>query len=189
LRLVARDHTVPPVPYLRTSGGQFRDQMIHDFDAALWLLEPRAVAEVYATGSALALPDIAEFGDVDTAVAVLRFEDGVLCVIESSREAAYGYDVRAEILGSGGMFTVDARALPAQTMLDGRWADRASQSFIDRFAQAYRAELAAFVATLTDDAPLLASGEDAVEALRIAVAADRSFESGRPVRIAEIEDD
>ena len=188
VRLVARDHTAPTMAYLRTSGGQYRDQMIHEFDAARWLLAPRTIDEVFATGSALAVPALAQLGDVDTALAILRFNDGALCVIESTREAAYGYDVRAEILGSGGMFIADARKLPAETVLDKQSSTATADSFIERFADAYREEIAAFVGSLAGG-PVLASGEDAVEALRVALAADRSLAEHRPVKLSEIGDE
>src|SRR5579872_3532297 len=84
LRLVGRDHRVPSLAYLRTSGGQFTDQMVHEFDLARWLLSPLEVEEVYATGSALIAPALGDFGDVDTSVVVLRFSGGVIGVIDNS---------------------------------------------------------------------------------------------------------
>ncbi len=83
LRLVGRDHRMPAIAYLRTSGGQFKDQMVHEFDLARWLLAPHEVEEVFANGSALVDSSIAAFGDVDTSLTVLRYKGGALGVIDA----------------------------------------------------------------------------------------------------------
>jgi myo-inositol 2-dehydrogenase/D-chiro-inositol 1-dehydrogenase len=186
MRLVSRDHHIAPISYLRTSGGQFIDQMIHDFDAAAWLCAPARVAQVFAAGAAMIEPALHEFGDADTTVAVLRFDTGALAVIDGSREAAYGYDVRGEIVGANGMLLFGHRQLPSGPLLDTRAASSDSQSFIEYFAAAYREELADFAAALAAGRPPRVGGEDALTALQLAVAATRSFRENRPVALAEI---
>ncbi len=186
LRLVSRDRTLPPIAYIPTSGGQFRDQMVHDFDAARWLLAPAQVEDVTATGVA-ANGEIAQAGDVDTSVALLRFSNGAMAVLDVSREAAYGYDVRIEALGSRGMLLRGADGMPQGRVLDASFAAPLTDSFITRFADAYREEIHDFIGVLANGGEVRAGGEDALEALRLAIAADRSRERGCVVRFSDVE--
>jgi myo-inositol 2-dehydrogenase / D-chiro-inositol 1-dehydrogenase len=189
VRLVGRDHRMPSIAYLRTSGGQYRDQMIHEFDTARWLLAPHRVEEVSATGSALVEPSIASFGDVDTSVACLKFDGGQIAVIDDSRETAYGYDVRAEIHGSAGMLLVGHGRFADGVVAGLALAEPEHASFIERFAQAYKDEAASFARAIAERIAPLVCGEDALEALRIAIAADRSLREKRTVRLSEVADD
>jgi myo-inositol 2-dehydrogenase/D-chiro-inositol 1-dehydrogenase len=189
LRLVGRDHRAPSIAYLQTSGGQFKDQMVHEFDLARWLLEPNDVEEVYATGSALVDSRLAEIGDVDTSLAVLRFASGAIGVIDDSREAVYGYDVRGELHGSKGMMLVGYARLRNGELLDAQHATPDVESFIERFADAYRAEVVDFVGAIREGRAPRVGARDALEALRIAIAADRSLRLRRPVKLAEVDDD
>ncbi len=186
LRLVGRDSALPPISYIRTSGGQFKDQMVHDFDAARWLLAPLEVREVFATGSALVDPAVAEAGDVDTAVAVLRFTNGTIAVVEASRQAAYGYDARSEIHGSQGMMLSGYEELPSGVLLDSSRLGRHNDSFIARFRDAYRAEIEDFVRVVRERGTPRVTGSDALGALRIAIAADRSRATGCAVPLGEV---
>jgi myo-inositol 2-dehydrogenase/D-chiro-inositol 1-dehydrogenase len=189
LRLVGRDHRMPSIDYLKTSGGQFADQMIHEFDLARWLMAPLEIEEVYATGSALIDPALEQFGDVDTSIVVLRFEHGALGIIDDSREAIYGYDVRGEIQGSKGMVLVGHERLDSGELIDAKFATPDVESFIERFAEAYRAEIRDFVTAIRGQRLPNAGAHDALEALRIALAADRSMRERRPVKLKEITDD
>ncbi len=189
LRLVGRDHRMPPVAYLRTSGGQFKDQMVHEFDLARWIMSPIEVDEVFATGSALIDPSIAGFGDVDTSLVVLRFSSGAIGVIDDSREAIYGYDVRGEIHGSKGLMLVGAGRLRTGELLGAEQATPNVESFIERFADAYRDEVVDFVAAMRERRAPRVGATDALEALRIAIAADRSLRAQRPVSLAGVTDD
>ena len=189
LRLVGRDHRMPPKSYLQTSGGQFKDQMVHEFDLARWLFSPLEVQEVYATGSALVDPSIESFGDVDTSIVVLRFQGGALCVIDDSREAIYGYDVRAELHGAQGLLLVGHGRLHNAELLGARAATQDVDSFIERFAEAYRLEIVDFVETIRERREPKVTAKDALEALRLAIAADRSKQLRRPVALSEVNDD
>ncbi|MGS0742566.1 Gfo/Idh/MocA family protein, partial [Glaciimonas sp. GG7] len=102
LIVTSRDPGAPPVSYLKSSGGIFKDMLIHDFDIFRWILDDEAVS-ISATGSCLSDPAIAEAGDIDSAVVTIRTRSGRLCQINTSRRAAYGYDQRFEVLGSQGM--------------------------------------------------------------------------------------
>jgi predicted dehydrogenase len=106
IQLTSRGPAMPPLDYIRVSGGQMRDQAVHFFDLARWIggLDP---VEVFAAGSALADPRIAEYGDVDTSAVTLRLPTGALVQIDRTRRTGYGYDERIEVLGSAGL--VEAR--------------------------------------------------------------------------------
>lgn len=185
LRVTSRDPAPPPLAYAKVSGGLFRDMMIHDFDTARWLLGEEPI-EVYATGSCLVEPALAELGDVDTAVVVLKTASGTVCTIDNSRRAVYGYDQRIEAFGSEGLLLADN---PAPTTVrhagkEGVVSDKPPFFFLERYADAYRAELAAFLAVLDGAAPPV-TGEDGRRALLLAEAAGRSLVERRAVQVEE----
>ena len=101
MHIVSRDPAPPPISYIKVSGGMFLDMTIHDFDMARFLMADE-VEEVYVAGGVMVDPEIGKAGDLDTAVIVLRFRNGVIGTIDNCRQAAYGYDQRVEILGSKG---------------------------------------------------------------------------------------
>ena len=103
ISITSRDPSPPPYDYIKSSGGQFLDQMIHDFDLALWMSGAKGKAKVFAMGSALVDQKIGNLGDTDSAHALVAFESGSFCKIECSRRASYGYDQRVEVFGSLGM--------------------------------------------------------------------------------------
>ena len=147
VQITSRDPAPPPIDYIKRSGGLFRDMMIHDFDMARFLVgEP--IVEVSATGSALVDKAIGDAGDVDTAAVVLRSASGRLCLISNSRRAAYGYDQRIEVHGSAGMLSAGNPIATTVTRADrsGFATDPLNDFFMERYADAYRLEMAAFCA-------------------------------------------
>ena len=186
VQITSRDPAPPPLEYIRRSGGLFRDMMIHDFDMARFLVgEP--IVEVTATGSAVIDEAIGGAGDVDTAVAVLRSAGGRLCVISNSRRAAYGYDQRIEVHGSEGMVSAGNPVATTVTRADrsGFTTDPLNDFFMDRYADAYRRETAAFCAVVRGGDAAYPSGRDGLAALAIADAAVESLATGRTVAVAE----
>lgn len=179
IHIVSHDPAPPPIDYLATSGGLFRDMVIHDFDMARWLLAAEPVG-VFASAACLIDPAIATAGDVDTARTILRTADGRLCTISSSRRSGYGYDQRIEVFGSRGMIRVGNIAATAlETWTDtGGTTDPIQHFFLDRYAQAYASEIAHF-ADVIDRTPPLVTPADGVAALALALAASRSVQSGR----------
>ena len=165
----------------------FNETLIHDFDALRFLNPGAEAVEVYATADALVEPEWRERGLLDTAVVVVRFANGATGVAEACFEAAYGYDVRGEVFGSGGMATMGdgRRSGTVFSGAEGRIVETA-RSDQELLASAYVAELAAFVAAVRDGTPAPVGGEDARAALAIALAAAQSVRSGRPVRIEEV---
>ncbi|MEM7440457.1 MAG: inositol 2-dehydrogenase [Pseudomonadota bacterium] len=188
LSITSFDPSPPPIEYIKVSGGLFRDMMIHDFDTAHFLFG--AMPEtVSAVGSSLVDPEIGEAGDVDTAVATLRYSDGRIAVIKNSRRAAFGYDQRVEVLGAEGMLqaqNISENSVVTSTS-DGITAAKPMHFFLERYAGAYAAEWAAFMDSVLNNAPVPVTLTDGVAALAVAEAATISAREGRPVNLLEVE--
>jgi len=188
VRMAGHDPEPPHEEYIPVSGGIFRDFGVHDFDA-LRFVTGREVEEVYADGAVVAFPQFERYGDVDTAVTVLRIEGGGFGILSTTRHDPLGYDIRMELFGSKDSVAVG---------LDGRTPLRsiepgvppppgpAYRNFRERFAEAYRAEMLAFVDVARGRRDNPCTAEDAREALRVAIACDRSRAEHRPVRLAEV---
>jgi myo-inositol 2-dehydrogenase/D-chiro-inositol 1-dehydrogenase len=174
--IVSRDPAPPPVAYVARSGGLFRDMTIHDLDMARWLLGEEVV-EVTAHGSCLVEPAIGKAGDIDTAAVTLKTGSGRIAQIANSRRAAYGYDQRIEVCGARGMLAAgNHRATSVERAnAEGYRRDPALPFFLERYADAYRLELDAFLRRLQGEAADIASGADGVRALEIADACERSM--------------
>ncbi|HEY1765885.1 MAG TPA: inositol 2-dehydrogenase [Opitutaceae bacterium] len=182
--ITSRDPGPPPLAYLKGSGGQFLDMTIHDFDMARWLLgeEP---AEIYAAGSCLVEPAISEIGDTDSVMIVMRTASGRLCHINNSRRSTYGYDQRIEVHGAKGRLMA-GNQIPTTVELAneiGVSTDKPLFFFLERYAAAYRAELAAFLSALSKREAMPVGGEDGRRAVLLAEAAARSFRTGQPVKL------
>jgi myo-inositol 2-dehydrogenase/D-chiro-inositol 1-dehydrogenase len=167
-----------PIEFLRTSGGIFMDLASHDFDAARFLTGEEVV-EVFAIGSVLVEPELATFDDVDYAITLLRFANGALGVVQASWRAPYGYDIRAEVHGSKGKVIAEVDEKYPTVLYDerGKVSERHDQ-FLERFSEAYRAELQAFVDALHAGTAPTPGIEDGLQAVRIAAAATRSRRTG-----------
>lgn len=182
----SRDPSPPPLSYIASSGGLFRDMMIHDLDMARFLLGEDPVS-VYAVGSALVDPAIEEAGDVDTAAVTLTTASGKICQISNSRRATYGYDQRIEVHGSKGMLRAD-NVLESTVELAtsaGFQSAPAQHFFLERYEAAYRAEIAHFVETLTEGRPALPSITDGLRAQVLADSATVSWQTGEIVRLSQ----
>jgi myo-inositol 2-dehydrogenase/D-chiro-inositol 1-dehydrogenase len=188
VRAGSHDHEPPHERYLPTSGSIFRDMHIHDFDALAWLTGDTPV-EVFARGSVLVDELFRRHGDVDTSVAVVTLAGGTIAVLTGTRQNGVGYDHRTEVVGS-----LDSLSAGLNDRMPMRSADPGGfqpvepyPAFPDRFHAAYAAEMEAFVALVAGDGgPNRSPGQAAVDALRLALAADRSLATGQPVRVADI---
>ncbi len=188
LHIISRDPAPPPIEYVRRSGGMFVDMTIHDFDMARFLIGAE-VEEVYAAAAVRIDPAIGEAGDVDTAVVTLRFADGTIGSIDNSRQAVYGYDQRAEVFGSLGSIRTGNNFPNAAVISrsDGIRRDTPLHFFIERYADSYVAEMRAFVDAVHSGAPVPVSGEDGRTSVLMGLAAGRSHDENRPVRISEVD--
>lgn len=183
--VISRDPTPPPATYVASSGGIFRDMMIHDLDMARFLLGGDEPVEVHAMGSALVDPAIGEAGDVDTAVVTMKTAKGRICQISNSRRASYGYDQRIEVHGSKGLLRAGNihKSTVEVATADGFLADPVQDFFLERYAEAYRTELATFVDCVEKGLAPSPSGEDGLAAQRLADAATESWKTGLPVHL------
>nr|WP_202130853.1 inositol 2-dehydrogenase [Methylobacterium sp. 2A] len=183
--VISRDSAPPPAGYVVASGGIFRDMMIHDLDMARFLLDGEPAVEVHAMGSALVDPAIGEAGDVDTAAVILKTARGRIVQISNSRRASYGYDQRIEVHGARGMLRAgNIHTSTVETAsAAGFLSDPLQNFFLERYAEAYRAELAAFIEAVQAGVAPSPSGEDGLAAQRLADAATLSWQKGQPVRL------
>jgi myo-inositol 2-dehydrogenase / D-chiro-inositol 1-dehydrogenase len=188
IRAATHDPSPPPEAYIATSGGIFRDLHIHDFDA-IRHVTGREIVEVYADGTVRETEWFKKHDDVDVATAMLRLDGGTLAIVSGTRHDPLGYDVRLEVFGTEDSIAVgvDERS-PYRSVEPGAPPAPTSgyANFMERFADAYRAELAAFVDCVLNDKPSPCTLQDARAALAVAIAADRSRAEHRPVRVDEI---
>ncbi len=182
--IISRDPEPPPVDYLPVSGGLFRDMTIHDFDMARYLLGEEVV-EVHVTAAGLVAEEVSDLGDVDAAFVALRYESGALGMIVNCRAAAYGHEQRIEVNGSKGQVS----------SLDPPWRhSRLATSegfvtpalhhfFLERYREAYLRQWEEFLAVVRGEQSPAATGQDGYRALALAEAAQKSHDTGRPVRV------
>ncbi|HET7838902.1 MAG TPA: Gfo/Idh/MocA family oxidoreductase, partial [Rectinemataceae bacterium] len=187
VRISSRDPAPPPMAYVRGSGGIFLDMTIHDFDMARFQAGSEVV-EVYAAGAVLVDKAIGDAGDVDTAVITLKFANGALGVIDNSRKAAYGYDQRVEVFGSKGAAAAENDA-PSTVKLSneaGVSGEKPMYFFLERYKEAFIAEMRAFLDAVANDKACPVTGEDGLQDLLVGLAAKKSVAEKRPVKVSEI---
>jgi len=188
VRSTTLDPGPPPEAYIRGSGGIFNDCAIHDFDAVRYVTG-QEVVEVYAAGTNQGVDYIEAAGDAESVTSILTMTGGTLAVVSNSRSNGRGHDVRLEVLGSK-----DSVAAGMDDRLPLRSADPSVtfpagipwSFFMDRFAGAFRAELAAFTQVVAGALPSPCTLGDGVEASLIAAAATRSWREHRPVRLDDV---
>lgn len=188
MHIISRDPAPPPLDYIKVSGGIFFDMTIHDFDMARFLIGSE-VEEIYTAAGVMVDPAIGAAGDVDTAVITLKFSNGVIGTIDNSRRAVYGYDQRVEVFGSGGSISTDNRFSNQATIqtTQGVWRDLPLHFFLERYADSFITEMSEFAQAIRNDTALPVSGADGRVPVVMAMAAKRSYELNRPVKLQEIE--
>lgn len=187
LHIISRDPQPPPVAYIKKSGGLFQDMTIHDFDMARFIMNAE-VEEVFAYGDCLIDPAIGEAGDIDSAVVLLKFDNGAVATIENSRQAVYGYDQRMEVFGSKGVIKVEnpLKSEVKMSVTEGTVTDRHQNFFMDRYRNSYLEEMNAFIQALKTGSEMPVTGVDGLKAMVIAEAANKSLLENRPIKIESI---
>jgi myo-inositol 2-dehydrogenase/D-chiro-inositol 1-dehydrogenase len=187
VRITSRDPAPPPISYIKVSGGIFLDMMIHDFDMARFITGSEVV-DVYAQGAVRVDPAIGEAGDLDTAVVMLRHDNGCITTIDNSRQAVYGYDQRVEAFGSGGLAASENQV--NHTGIRRSAAGTISQTipyfFLDRYIPSYVEEWRSFVGYVANGGDSPVGANDGRAPLVIGLAAWKSYRENRPVRCDEI---
>lgn len=188
IKVTSRDPQPPPIEYVKVSGGIFVDMTIHDFDMVRYLTGSD-VEEVYTNATVLVDPLIGETGDVDTAIISLKFKNGAIGVIDNSRRAAYGYDQRVEVFGSLGAVTVnnDTDTTAILHTKEGIVSEKPKYFFLERYKDSFISELREFFDAIINDTDTPVTGMDGLKPVLIGMAAKKSYEENRPVRIEEIE--
>ncbi|HET6596925.1 MAG TPA: inositol 2-dehydrogenase [Anaerolineales bacterium] len=185
MHITARDPKPPPLSYVKVSGGQLRDQTIHFFDMLRWLAGEDPV-EVYATGAALVDPAIAEVGDVDTSMVILKFASGALCHINCSRRTEYGYDERVELFGSKGMAVSRRKPRREVTLYkgDSMISDGLHPGWFERMEPTFYRALDTFIRAVEGENVEYPTLIDGLKAQMIAEAAVESLHTNQPVKIS-----
>jgi myo-inositol 2-dehydrogenase/D-chiro-inositol 1-dehydrogenase len=187
VKVTARDPAPPSIDYIKTSGGMLFDMTIHDWDMARFQVGSE-IEEVYTKGAVLINPEIGKAGDIDTVVLILKFENGAIGMVDNSRQAVYGYDQRVEVFGSKGCVIADnetsntVRLYTAEKIKE----DNIPYSFLQRYMDSYAAELQYFIECLQNNREPSPNGDDGFQNVVIAIAAQKSYEENRPVKISEI---
>ena len=187
LTITSFDPAPPPISYVKSSGGLYRDMMIHDFDLSNFIMGELPLT-ITAVGHSLINPEISEAGDVDTAVVTMVYADGKIAVIKNSRRAAYGYDQRVEILGSDGLLQAEniVENSVVKSTNAGIVSAKPKYFFLERYMDAYKAEWEAFVNCIKKHEPVPVNLGDGVAALAMAEAATQSQIAGRSIQLEEV---
>ena len=187
IKITSRDPEPPSAAYAAVSGGMFLDMTIHDFDMVRFLAGCDA-EEIYVQSAVLVDPAIGEAGDVDTAVITLKMENGAIAVIDNSRRAAYGYDQRAEVFGSKGMVATanDTLSTAVLSNAEGVTGEKPLYFFLERYMQSFATEVKGFIHAIENDTDTLVGVEDGLKPVLMGIAAKKSVEEHRPVKLSEI---
>lgn len=188
LKITSRDPEPPNPAYIKVSGGIFLDMTIHDFDMACFLTDSD-VEELYVNSAVLVDPAIGEQGDVDTAIITMKMTNGALAVIDNSRKAAYGYDQRAELFGSKGMVATinDTVSSAVISNADGVTGEKPLFFFLERYMGSFSEEMRQFTEAVINDTEVPVGIHAGLQSVKIGLAARKSVEEHRPVKISEIQ--
>ena len=187
LKSTSRDPFAPPLEFCdpKMSGGLFADMGIHDFDVARMFMGD--VQSVYSIGGVLAYPEMKSIGDIDNGIVNMYFKNGALGVVDLSRNAVFGYDIRCEILGTKATLQIGyLRETPMLILNKQGVTHDVVPHFMERFELAYLVQIQNFVNNVLNNNEPSITATDGIEALTIALAATKSFKENRPVEIKEI---
>ena len=187
VKITSRDPEPPNPAYIKVSGGIFLDMTIHDFDMVRFL-SGSEVEEIYVNSAVLVDPAIGEQGDVDTAIITMKLANGALAMIDNSRKAAYGYDQRAEVFGSKGMVATanDTLSTAVFSGADGIIGEKPLYFFLERYMESFATEMRSFVDSVINDKPVKVGIEAGLQSVLIGLAAKKSVEEHRPVKLSEL---
>jgi myo-inositol 2-dehydrogenase/D-chiro-inositol 1-dehydrogenase len=178
--ITSRDPSPPPINYLKTSGGIFKDMMIHDFDLARFYAGKDEFESIFATGQRFSEKKLKKINDLDLATVVMKTKKGVQCIITNSRHCSFGYDQRIELFGSKGMIISDNQrdletVLYSKNSTDNK--TKLKNFFIERYSEAYKIQLNDLVKICKKNSKPLATFDDGRKSLILAEIAKKSLNS------------
>ena len=187
IKITSRDPEPPSAEYAAVSGGMFLDMTIHDFDMVRYLAGCDA-EEIYVQAAVLVDPAIGAAGDVDTALITLKMENGAIAMIDNCRKAVYGYDQRAEVLGTKGMVQTsnDTASSLVFSGADGITGEKPLYFFLERYMESFSREVQLFVKAIEEDTDTPLGVIDGLKPVLMGIAAKKSVEEHRPVKLSEI---
>ena len=116
------------------------------------------------------------------AIILLRFDNGAIGTLEWSGDSGYGYEVEVDIIGERGKASTAGNTSPV--LRQGSVISRAvTPNWPQRFADAYLAEMDAWIGSIRDGVPTGRSAWDGFMAQLVAEACVRSADSGLPQSI------
>ena len=183
--ITSRDPAPPSTAYLKSSGGIFRDMMIHDFDLCRLYLEKDEISEVHALASSFE-KFYKKIKDHELAVVTMKSKKGVICVITNSRHCAFGYDQRIELFGKKGMLISGNKVINSTELFN---SSRSSSKkpflnfFVDRYKDAYNLQLKELVALHKGEIKSRSTFEDGYIALKLANACCKSLKLKKTVKL------
>ncbi|XP_045184669.2 inositol 2-dehydrogenase-like [Mercenaria mercenaria] len=185
VKATSRDFPYPPVDYLRTSGGIFKDSTIHDLDMVSWIAGSKPVS-VFAYGHAHN-PELREFKDNDQVVVVISYENGSVAVVDNGRWCPYGYDQRLEVLCDKMQLSIDNKGVNHLITSgdQGTLLPRPEDNFMNRYPDAYRNELEHFLNVVQGKEEIRVSKEETIQAMRLAELCFESIEKQKTVPYTE----
>lgn len=186
VKITSRDPDLLPHDFIKSSGGLLMDFTMHDFDMARYMAGSN-INEVYVKGNTLIDPSLKEINDVDTLAIVVQFESGAYGLIDNSRRAVYGYDQRLEVFGSEGVLIAEnvSRSTVVYMNKESVQTKKPLPIFTERYKEAYINEVKFFARSVLFDEPIVCTGEDVLLAQRVAIAAQKSLDTGLPVKVEQ----
>ena len=185
--ITSRDPSPPSINYLKSSGGIFRDMMIHDFDLCRFYLGKDQIKEIYSTTSSF-LPMYSKINDHELATAVMKSNNGVICIITNSRHCSFGYDQRVELFGKNGMLISGNKKIDETEIFNSKSSNNKKpflNFFIDRYKEAYKIQLNDLVSLTKKKIKPRSTFYDGYEALKLANAARKSIILKRAVKLTK----
>ncbi|XP_071085959.1 myo-inositol 2-dehydrogenase-like [Haliotis cracherodii] len=187
MTLVTRDSPRPSYEYLtkcaKSGCNIYSDLCPHDIDLMVWLTGAARPESIYVTGHAHD-PVMKECGEADTVTAVLKYRTGIMASIHNVLDSVYGYDIRFEVFGSGGMAQMANPRLSSATLelSSGLRSPRLCTSFPDRFRTAFQNELQHFINCIDGTESPLITKEECLMTTEIVDRGIQSFIEGGVVR-------
>ena len=183
--ITSRDPAPPNISYLKSSGGIFRDMMIHDFDLCRFYLGKDEINEVHALTSSFS-SFYKKINDHELAVVTMKSKKGVICVINNSRHCSFGYDQRVELFGKNGMLISGNKKENSTELFNSSQTNSQKpflNFFIERYENAYNLQLKELISLHKNRIKARSTFEDGYVALKLANAAYKSLRLKKTVKV------